>query len=318
MDATRRPTIVVLHGADKPPRMTSIEQRATVRYVTATRLAEALTGADVLFVWDLRTRALAEAWQAADSLRWVHAAAAGVAHVLTPELINSEVVLTNARGIFDEPVAEYVLTILLAFAKDLPTTLRLQQRRIWQHRETERLTGSRALVVGTGPIGRAIGRKLKSVGVTVSGAGQVARATDPDFGSVVALTDLREALAEPDHVIVALPLSAATTGLINADTLRSMRPTARLVTVGRRGLVVTADLLDALDAGTIAGAAIEVFADEPLPSSSPLWDMPNVVISPHMSGDVKGWRDELVRLFEDNLDRYTQGFSLRNVVEKRR
>lgn len=317
MDATRRPTVVVLHGAERPPRMTTIEQNATVRYTTSHHLTDALPGADVLFVWDIRSTALAQVWPAARSLRWVHAAATGVGHLAIPELIDSDVVLTNARGIFDEPVAEYVLTVMLAFAKDLPTTMRLQQRRTWQKRETERLAGSSALIIGTGPIGRAIGRKLRAVGVAVSGAGQAARESDPDFDSVVALGDLRAALPKHDHVIVALPLSPATTGLIDAQALRAMRPTARLVTIGRRGLIVTSDLLDALDSGTIAGAAIEVFADEPLSPSSPLWDMPNVLISPHMSGDVKGWRDELVRLFADNLDRYSRGEPLLNVVDKR-
>ncbi|HVK24979.1 MAG TPA: D-2-hydroxyacid dehydrogenase [Actinokineospora sp.] len=318
MDPNRRPTIVVLCGAERPPRMTSIEQIAAVRYTTGPRLAEAMPGADVLFAWDLRSTALRQAWPSADALRWIHAAAAGVSHLMVPGLAESEVVLTNARGIFDEPVAEYVLTVMLAFAKDLPTTLRLQQRRIWQHRETERLAGSRALIVGAGPIGRAIARKLRAAGVAVSGVGQQARSNDPDFGEVVPMAELRRALPEHDHVVVALPLTPATAGLIDANALRAMRPTARLITIGRRGLVVTADLLDALDHGLIAGAALEVFADEPLPPSSPLWDQPNVLLSPHMSGDVKGWRDELVRLFETNLARYVSGEPLLNVVETRR
>ncbi|MGQ0840274.1 D-2-hydroxyacid dehydrogenase [Actinokineospora sp.] len=317
MDTTRRPTVVVLHGPDRPPQMTAVERRATVRYATPSTLADALTGADVLFVWDLRTTALTRAWSAANVLRWVHAAGAGVNHVLFPALRDSDVVVTNARGIFDEPMAEYVLGLALAFAKDLPTTLRLQQRRKWQHRETERLAGSSALIVGTGPIGRAIGRKLTAVGVSVSGVGNVARAADPDLGDVVPMAELRAALPHHDYVVLAAPLTPATTALIDAAALRALRPTARLINIGRAGLVVQPDLIDALDGGRLAGAAINVFADDPLSPTSPLWGMPNVLISPHMSGDVKGWREELVRLFQENLDRYTSGRRLTNVVDKR-
>ncbi|GAA4422874.1 D-2-hydroxyacid dehydrogenase [Actinokineospora soli] len=216
---------------------------------------------------------------------------------------------------FDEPMAEYVLALVLAFAKDLPATMRLQQRRVWQHRETERLAGAHALVVGVGPIGRAIGRKLRAVGVSVSALGAAARADDPDFDSVAPMSDLRIALAGADYVILATPLTAATHGLVDEHALRAMKPTARLVNISRGGLIVLPDLVDALDKGALAGAALNVFADEPLPKSSPLWDLPDVVVSPHMAGDVKGWRDELVRLFADNLDRYIAGAPLINVVK---
>ncbi|MDQ3579185.1 MAG: D-2-hydroxyacid dehydrogenase, partial [Actinomycetota bacterium] len=198
-----------------------------------------------------------------------------------------------------------------------PTTLRLQQRRRWQHRETERLAGSSALIVGSGPIGRAIARKLAAVGVRSTGVGKFGRASDPDFVDIVPMSTLRDALSRHDYVIIAVPLTGDTAKLIDAAALRAMRPTARLINLGRRGLVVTEDLIDALDSGVISGAAIDVFADEPLSPASPLWGMPNVMISPHMSGDVRGWREELVRLFEENLDRYITGRPLAGVVERR-
>ncbi|MCG8919891.1 D-2-hydroxyacid dehydrogenase [Actinokineospora sp. PR83] len=313
-----QPIVVVLHGADRPPAMGPVEALSRVRYTTAGGLWSALNGAHALFVWDSRTPVLARVWDAADSLRWVHAASAGVDNLLFPGLRDSDVLLTNSRGVFDEPMAEYVLGLVLAFAKDLPTTIRLQQRRHWSHRETERLAGSRALVVGTGPIGRAIGRKLGAAGVIVSGVGRVARAADPDLGDVVPMAGLRAALPHHDWVVLAAPLTPETTGLIDAAALRAMRGTARLVNVGRGGLVVQPDLIDALDSREIAGAAFDVFRDDPLPPSSPLWDMPNVLISPHMSGDVVGWREELVRRFQDNLERFRDGRPLVNLVDKRR
>jgi phosphoglycerate dehydrogenase-like enzyme len=293
-----------------------LEDLAELRYVTEEDLVSALPGADVLLVWDFRSHALATAWPVAGSLRWVHASSAGVNHVLSDQMVASEVVVTNSRGIFDEPMAEYVLALALCLAKDLPTTLRLQQERRWRHRETERLGGRHALVAGTGPIGRAIGRKLTAAGMTVTGVGRRARESDPDLGSVLPMERLADGLAAADYVVLAAPLTDLTRGMIDAAALSAMRPHARLVNVGRGPLVVEDDLVEALTAGRIAAAALDVFADEPLPETSPLWAMPNVVVSPHMSGDVVGWRSELVALFHDNLTRYLDGRPLRNVVDK--
>jgi phosphoglycerate dehydrogenase-like enzyme len=315
-------TVVVLHdhsgNTGRPDGMSAVEAVADVRYTTADGLAEALPGADVLLVWDFRSNALAAAWPAADSLRWVHAASAGVNHVLTPEVAASDVTVTNSRGVFDEPMAEYVLGMALALAKDLPTTLADQRERRWRHRETERLGGRHALVAGTGPIGRAIARKLTAVGMTVAGLGRVARTTDPDLGEVFPMSSLSDALPAADYLVLAAPLTDDTRGMVDAKVLAAMKPTARLINVGRGPLVVQDDLVEALSSGRLAGAALDVFVDEPLPAASRLWDLPNVILSPHMSGDVVGWRTELVALFVDNLTRYLAGRPLRNVVDKSR
>ncbi|TDB76299.1 D-2-hydroxyacid dehydrogenase, partial [Actinomadura sp. KC216] len=247
----------------------------------------------------------------------VHIASAGVERLMFPALIEGDAVVTNSRGIFDEPIAEYVLGLVLAFAKDLHTTVRLQGERRWRHRETEGITGARALVAGTGPIGRAIGRRLSAAGLAVSGLGRTARVADPDLGTVHPMERRDAALAVADYVVLAAPLTPQTRGMIDAAALDRMRPSARLINVGRGALVAEADLVKALRDGRIAGAALDVFEDEPLPQSSPLWAMPNVIVSPHMSGDVVGWRDELVRLFADNLGRHVAGRPLRNVVDKR-
>lgn len=322
MSSPRSATVVVLHShsgdTGKPPDTERLEDLADVRYATDNDLVSTLPGADVLFVWDFRSHALATAWPAAGALRWIHAGSAGVNHVLSPELVAGDVVVTNSRGVFDEPMAEYVLALALAIAKDLKGTLELQRARRWRHRETEKLGGKHALVAGTGPIGRAIGRKLTAAGMTVTGVGRQARDADPDLGSVLPMARLAEGLAAADYVVLAAPLTDATRGMIDKAALSAMRPSARLINVGRGPLVVQDDLVDALSAGRIAGAALDVFADEPLPESSPLWAMDNVIVSPHMSGDVVGWRSELVALFHDNLTRYLDGRPLRNVVDKER
>lgn len=311
------PDVVVLTGDVAPREMAEAERLGRVRYVRETQLADALPGSDVFFMWDFLSDAVAGAWPSEGGPSWVHIASAGVDRLTFPALTESDVVVTNSRGVFDEPIAEYVLGLVLAFAKDLGTTVRLQGERRWRHRETERITGARALVVGTGPIGRAIARRLSAAGLAVCGAGRTAREGDPDFGVVRSVEWLGEALAEADYVVLAAPLTAQTRGMIDAAALDRMRPSARLINVGRGALVAEPDLVKALAAGRIAGAALDVFEDEPLPPSSPLWDMPNVIVSPHMSGDVVGWRDELVHLFTENLGRYVSGRPLRNVVDKR-
>lgn len=314
--------MVVLHSHSgdtaRPPGLARVEDLAAVRYATGNDLVDALPGADVLLGWDFRSDALATAWPAATGLRWVHAASAGVDHLLTDELVASDVVLTNSRGVFDEPMAEYVLALVLALAKDLPTTLARQRERRWRHRETERIGGARALVAGTGPVGRAVGRKLAAAGMVVTGLGRTARTSDPDLGAVLPMSALTTVLPEIDYLVLAAPLTEETRHLVDATALAAMKPTARLVNVGRGQLVAQVDLVTALTEGRIGGAALDVFAEEPLPASSPLWGLPNVIVSPHMSGDVVGWRSELVALFFDNLTRYLDGRPLRNVVDKTR
>ncbi len=313
-----QPTVVILHDGTHPPTSAEIERHAEVRYATEDELADALPGADVLFVWHFLSDAVADAWPAQDSLRWVHVASAGVDKLLFDGLLDSPATLTNSRGVFDRPMAEYVLGTVLTFAKDLHTSVRLQDEKHWRHRETERIHDKRALVVGTGPIGRAIAQQLTAAGLAVTGAGRVGRVDDPDFGDVYASDQIGDILDEQDYVVLAAPLTDQTRHMINAQTLARFKPTARLINVGRGDLAVQEDLVEALTAGTLAGAALDVFDTEPLPETSPLWEMPNVLVSPHMSGDTVGWIDELADVFTTNLRRYLADEALHNVVDKKR
>ena len=331
VSAPERPRLLVLHGEDLPPGHERLDDHpglGEVVYTDAEGLSAALPGADALLVWDLFTEALAESWSKADRLRWVHAATTGVDNLMFPGLVESDAVVTNSRGVFDEHIAEYVLGLVIAFAKDFHRTSELQSRHRWLHRETERVTGKRALVIGTGPIGRAIRRKLAAVGMEVRASGSHARDGDPDFGHVVASslaehTDgggptLFQALPEADYVVVAAPLTDATRGLVDRHFLDLMKPTARLINIARGPIVVQSDLVHALQEGSIAGSALDVFEREPLKAINPLWGLSGSFVSPHMSGDVVGWRDDLVELFLDNLARYLDGRELRNVVDKDR
>lgn len=294
--------------------MAPVAQRADVRCTEADGLADALRGADVLFVYDFQTRAVPGAWPSADRLRWLHMGGVGVDPVMFPALRASDVVVTNSRNVFDSAIAEYVLGQVISFAKDFPGSLRLQQRQQWRHRESERVAGATALIVGTGSIGRAIARLLRAVGMTVRGVGRRARTCDPDFGTVS--DDLLAELPDADYVIAVAPLTARTRHLFDATAFAAMKPHARFVNVGRGESVVTDDLVAALTDGTIAGAALDVVDPEPPPVGHPLWELPNVVLTPHNSGDFHGWRAEIVRAFTDNFDRWAAGLPLHNVVDK--
>lgn len=311
-----RPVLTVLHDGSPPPLMDSVESAVQVRYTEADGLATALRGADALFLWDFLSDALRDAWPEADRLGWLHIASAGVDKLLFPGLVRSDVVLTNSRGIFEDSIAEYVLGLVLGYAKDFAGTLRAQQQHRWLHRESERIGGRAVLIVGTGPIGRAVARMLRAVGMRVSGIGRTARAQDPDFGVVHASTELLEHLPAADYVVALAPLTSQTNGMFDAAAFRAMSEHARLINVGRGALVVTDDLIGALRHGEIAGAALDVFESEPLETDSPLWSMPEVVVSPHMSGDFVGWHTALAELFVDNFARWRAGSELRNVVDK--
>lgn len=311
------PVVVVLHDANRPSpqAMAPVAERAEIRYTRAEGLVEALDGADVVFAYDFLSRAIVEAWHAAGSVAWVHVAAAGVDALMSPEVRESEVVVTNSRGVFATSISEYVLGQVLSFAKDLPGSLRLQEERRWQHRDSERVAGTRALVVGTGPIGRAIARLLRAAGLEVSGSGRRERTDDPDFGTVTDTAGLPDALGRADWVVAIAPLTDSTKGMFDAGAFAAMQSHARFINVGRGELVVTDDLVSALRGGVIAGAALDVVDEEPLPQDHPLWSLPGVMITPHNSGDFVGWRDSLVTLFADNFVRWSEGRPLDNVVD---
>ncbi|MEU9168459.1 D-2-hydroxyacid dehydrogenase [Streptomyces sp. NPDC048420] len=313
--------LVVLYRGNRPPGTDRIESLADTVYATEEELPYLLPGADVLLAWVTSTPAIREAWpdDPEKAPRWVHAASAGVDSFLFPALVDDpQVVLTNARGVYEQPTAEYVLGMILALAKDFPGTWEHQRRREWRPRPSEGITGRAALVWGTGPTGRAIARLLCAVGMRVSGAGRTSRTDTPDFGTVHGTSTLRSALAEADYVVLAAPLTQDTRGMVDASALAAMKPGARLINVGRGGLVDEEALVDHLAAGRLAGAALDVFAQEPPPAESPLWDMPGVMISPHTAGETTSEREELVEMFLDNFARHTEGRPLRNLVDKQR
>ena len=306
------PTVLVL-DAEPLPRLGGLTGRARIQHTDESSLADRLPHADVLLVWDFASRAVRSAWPGEGPRpRWVHTASAGVDHLMCPELAASDTVVTNARGIFDQPIAEYVAALVLTMAKDLPRTLELQRERTWRHRESQRVAGTRACVVGSGPIGRTIARTLEALDVNTALVGREART------GVHGPEDLDRLIARADWVIAAAPLTTQTYGMFDARRFGVMQPSARFINIGRGPLVVEDALAEALDKRWIAGAALDVFEHEPLTPDSPLWDVPELIVSPHMSGDTVGWRDQLGTQFVELYERWETGRPLLNVVDKKR
>lgn len=308
-------TLAVLAEQQRPD-LSSLDG-VEIRFADGDQLPEALDGADAFFVWDFSAAGIVQAWPRASKLKWMHISSAGIDRVLTPAVANSDVVVTNVRGVLDETIAEYVLGLALAFAKDLPGTLRRQTDRQWEHRPTARLRGTSALIVGPGAIGRAVGKLLSAVGMTVDAVGRTARDGDGIFGTVFAQSGLAEVVGGYDYVIATAPLTAETAGLISADVIAAMAPTSRFINVARGKVVDELALVHALQTEAIAGAALDVYEVEPLPDDHPLWNCPNTIVSPHMAGDFFGWRDALLDVFLDNFERFRFGKPLLNVVDKK-
>jgi phosphoglycerate dehydrogenase-like enzyme len=318
---TIRARVVVLGAtADAPPPgIGTIEDAVDLVFADSVPdLARSLPGADVLFAWRPKGDLLAGAWDHATDLKWIQTASAGVDRLLFPELARSHVVVTNARGVFDEAIAEYVLGLLLVFSKGLLGVLDAQRRAEWEHRPTERLEGRRVLVAGIGSIGRAIGRSARTFRMEVRGLARTARPREGVFERIYGADELDEAVRWADDVVNVLPSTEETRGLFGTAAFGAMNSWTRFVNVGRGATVDEKALVDALASGRIAAAGLDVFEEEPLPPESPLWAMPNVVVSPHVSGDYVGWQEAAVELFVDNLQRYLLGRPLRNVVDTSR
>lgn len=312
--------VIAVHGAtgfDDVPGLAQLRDASEFRFAAnAEALPDVLRGAEIMVGWNFAAADLRDAWHAADRLRWIQWCGAGVDAALFPELMQSDVVLTNVHGLFDQPIAEYALGLILAFAKDLPQTLASQATRRWDYRLNERIAGRKALVVGVGGIGRAIGRTLRAVGMHVDGVGRRARDGAGDFQTIHAIADLDTLLPHYDYVVLITPLTDDTRGLFDARRIALMPPHARFINLGRGALVDEPALIAALRERRIAHAALDVFATEPLPDTNELWDLDNVIISPHMSGDFKGFHAAMVDVFIDNFARYSRGEPLMNTVDK--
>jgi phosphoglycerate dehydrogenase-like enzyme len=314
-----------IFGAPLTPQLTEqIEAVGPVRVVPISRdglvhadAEVALSSAEILLRGGLPASVLDHVLSRAPNLRWIHSASAGVDRVATAAVRSRDITVTNARGVFSRPIAEYVVMMLLAIARRLPQLLELQRERTWQPLRGKELASVTVGIVGYGSIGAEIAHLLEPFGTTV-----LATRRRPELGAgdapnvrLLGDDDLEQLLGESDVVVLAAPLTEQTAGLIGASQLQVMRESAWLINIARGRLIDEAALRRALENGWIAGAVLDVFNDEPLPPDSPLYSTPNLVITPHTSWSSDRVTERGLALFIENLRRYLAREPLENVVD---
>jgi phosphoglycerate dehydrogenase-like enzyme len=266
----------------------------------------------------------------APHLTWVHSATSGVERALTPAALARDVLVTNARGVFSRPIAEHVLLMILAISRHLPDLVELQRERTWQPLEGRELRELTIGIVGYGSLGRAVAslasafgarviamrRRATEVEASPAGADDAdAFPVEPRVERIVGPDGLRDLLAESDIVVLAAPLTPETESMIDETAIAAMQRDAWLINVARGRLVDDNALIRALRDNRIGGAALDAFRDEPLPQSSPYWELPNVILTPHTAWSSARVLDRSIELFCDNLVRFSRGEELRNVVD---
>jgi phosphoglycerate dehydrogenase-like enzyme len=280
--------------------------------------AEGLAGCDVAFTWILSPAEL----ERAPRLRWVHSSAVAVETMCLPELVARGVAVSNTRAVQALPIAEHTVAVIMALAKQLPFALAEQRDARWAQNAFvgERLPwllhGRTLGLIGVGTIGTAVARLASALGMHVIAMRRRADRDRPDgIAEVVGVDDRDSLLSRADVLVIAAPLTPETDRLIDSAALACMKRGAVLVNVGRARIVDTAALVEALESGHLAGAALDVFDSEPLPPDHPLWTCPNVLITPHTSGFRRGHWDEVIDLFSENIRRFERGEALRFRVD---
>ena len=266
-----------------------------------------------------------EMFLAAKKLKWIQINLVGVDAFLYPEIVKSNVIITNASGVNSIPVAEQVIGLMFCLSRKLHFFIRDQTKRKWKTSDLEllgqldELSGKTVGVIGMGKIGEEIAKRAKCLGMKVIATRRDPRAPMPDYVDKFVPADrLKELLTEPDFVAVQVPLTKDTRGMIGQEELRSMKPTAYLINASRGEVVKEDKLIQALNEGWIAGAGLDTFEIEPLAKDSPLWKMSNVIITPHVAGLTPYYPERLLNVFCENLERFINNENLINVVDKTR
>ncbi len=256
----------------------------------------------------------------APRLKWIQTMGAGVDRYLDNETLESPVIMTNASGIHATPIAEFVLGLMLMFVKQAPLYFQLKQEKQWRRITPSVLRSKTVGIVGLGSIGREVARLAKAFGMRVVATRRTTRRVDrARYVDIMLPRDqLLRLLAESDFVVLALPLTHETNKLLGEKELRAMKPTAYLINIARGGVLDEEALIRAIDEHWIAGAGLDVFATEPLPTDSRLWELPNVFLSHHISGGTEDYIMRATEVFSENLRRYLNGKKLLNVVDKKK
>jgi phosphoglycerate dehydrogenase-like enzyme len=284
---------------------------------SADAFQETIEQAEVILHWSGRRDVLRAAFLAGAKVRWVHSRSAGLDHILFPELVESEIPLTNGSGVFSLSLGEFALAAILYFAKDFRRMLRNQEAGRWEQFDVEEIAGQTVGIVGYGDIGRAVASRVHAMGMRVLALKRHAPAEpDPLIAQFFAPEELGAMLGQCDYVVAATPLTAETRHMIGDAAFAAMKPNAVVINIGRGPVIDQAALVRALGEKRIKGAGLDVFEQEPIPAGDPIYELENVLVSPHCADHTKDWLDQAMRFFLKQYERFAEGRPLENVVKK--
>jgi phosphoglycerate dehydrogenase-like enzyme len=312
--------ILVLSDPDLAQLAMLRELPHNVRVVTGNAAAafkDAAADAEIIFNWSAPLSVCREVFLMSLKLRWVHSRSAGLDRTLFPELVASDVTLTNGKGVFSASLGEFVLAAILYFSKDFRRMIRNQMARVWDPFDVAMVSGQTVGIVGYGDIGRAIAARVRPMGMKVLAVKRRLPSADPLVEQMYSPDRLREMLARCDYVAVAAPLSAETRGLIGEAEFAAMKKSAVVINVGRGPVIDEKAMIKVLSEGRIKGAALDVFDEEPLPAGHPFYKLENVLLSPHCADHTAEWLDDAMRFFIVQFGRFERGEPLLNVVDKK-
>ena len=315
---SKSPRILILNQISERQKqfITTVAPAAEILTADIKDAADRIADVEILAAWGFNN--IQPFFAKAEKLQWIHALTAGVESLLFPESRDSKVLLSNSKGIHGIPMAEHVLGIMLTFTRKLNLLQWQQQQHVWRRPhidELQEINGKTLAVVGLGAIGGEIAKKAKALDMQVIAAKRE-MTKEPFVDRLYPAEQLLEVLSLADFVVVALPLTDQTQNLFGPAHFAAMKKTAYFINVSRGSVVQEDALLAALQSGQIAGAGLDVFVEEPLPEKSPFWDLPNVIITPHLSAISPVYLDRALKLFADNLDRYLKGQPLLTPIDK--
>ena len=315
-------SILVLSAPDEPQLAMLDELRETANIVignSANAFEKAASGAEVIFNWSGSLSLIREVFLMSHAVRWVHSRSAGLERTLFPELIASDVTMTNGSGVFSPSLGEFALAAILYFAKDFRRMIRNQVAGVWEQFDVLPMSGQTVGIVGYGDIGRAVAARVQALGMNVLAAKRHVsqKSSDPLVDQIYSPDHLIEMLPRCDYVVVAAPLTAETRGLIGEAEFAAMKPSAVIINVGRGPVIDERAMIEALSEHKIKGAALDVFAEEPLPKGHPLYKLENVLLCPHCADHTPDWLDNAMRFFIAQFGRFRLGEPLLNVVDKK-
>lgn len=313
----------MLANPDEPQIAMLRERLASIEIIvgnSAEAFEQAAVRATVLFNWSGPLAIFKKVFAMCPNLLWVHSRSVGLERTLFPELVESAVPLTNGVGVFSASLGEFVLGAILYFAKDFRRMIRNQMAGTWEAFDVLWASGQTVGIIGYGDIGHAVAERARALGMTVLASRRHAspsRGADPLVAEVFLPERRLEMISRCDYVVVAMPLTAETRGIIGVAEFAAMKPSAVVINVGRGPVIDEAAMVSALLNGTIKGAALDVFDHEPLPAGHPFYKLENVLLSPHCADHTPDWLDNAMKFFIEQYKRFGEGKALLNVVDKK-